>query len=77
MRPAIGNRRSDHRDAELHGSNDPMFSHADGSAWQKSEQARPMRDACQHPCAATHLGQPSRHERRAFDGCGEEPGASR
>jgi integrase len=25
-----------------------MFRHADGSAWKKSEQARPMRDACAH-----------------------------
>ena len=26
----------------------PMFSHADGSPWQKSEQSRPMREACEH-----------------------------
>ena len=25
-----------------------MFSHADGSTWQKSEQSRPMREACEH-----------------------------
>jgi integrase len=27
---------------------EPMFSHADGSPWQKSEQSRPMREACEH-----------------------------
>jgi integrase len=27
-------------------SNEPMFRRADGSAWDKSHQARPMRDAC-------------------------------
>jgi integrase len=27
---------------------DVMFSHANGSRWQKSEQARPMREACEH-----------------------------
>jgi integrase len=30
------------------GGHELMFAHADGSAWQKSEQARPMREACQH-----------------------------
>ena len=25
-----------------------MFSHADGSPWKKSEQSRPMREACEH-----------------------------
>jgi len=30
------------------GGNELMFVHADGSRWQKSEQARPMREACKH-----------------------------
>ena len=30
------------------GGNELMFHHADGSRWQKSEQARPMREACEH-----------------------------
>jgi integrase len=25
-----------------------MFSHADGSPWKKSEQSRPIREACEH-----------------------------
>jgi integrase len=25
-----------------------MFSHAEGSPWKKSEQSRPMREACEH-----------------------------
>jgi integrase len=28
--------------------NELMFHHSDGAAWQKSEQARPMREACEH-----------------------------
>jgi integrase len=28
--------------------NELMFSHADGTAWRKSEQARPMREACEN-----------------------------
>jgi integrase len=28
--------------------NEPMFHHADGKRWEKSEQARPMREACEH-----------------------------
>jgi integrase len=28
--------------------NEIMFRHDDGAAWQKSEQARPMREACEH-----------------------------
>lgn len=30
------------------GGNDLMFTHGDASPWQKSEQARPMREACEH-----------------------------
>jgi integrase len=30
------------------GGNEIMFRHADGSRWNKSEQSRPMKEACQH-----------------------------
>ena len=38
--------------------NELMFHHEDGSAWKKSEQSRPMREACEHarikPAAGFH-----------------------
>jgi integrase len=36
------------------GGNEPMFHHADGKRWEKSEQARPMRDASWRRPAAAH-----------------------